>query len=76
MSTTATSSKNTRRKQITSMINQDPNITEETQRAELAALEDIAGSLRLIARALCALADVPHFQRDDEIQHKAPGGRK
>ena len=54
----------------------DPKITEEEQRAELAALEDIAGSLRLIARALCTLADVPHFQRDDGIQHKAPGGRK
>ena len=58
------------------IMQKDPKITEEEQRAELAALEDIAGSLRLIARALCALADVPHFQRDDEIQHKAPGGRK
>ncbi len=54
----------------------DPKITEEEQRAELAALEDIAASLRLIARALCALADVPHFQRDDRITNDAPGGRK
>lgn len=38
-------------------------------------LEDIAASLRLIARALCALAGTLHFQRDDEHRN-APGGRQ